>query len=95
VSRACLATASLCALHGALQRAHGDGPGERQLAVDLDGRDVDAVAALELCVAVDRDAPESESEPWRLALEHLERTAAEPAGRPLEEHDLDAASRRR
>ena len=87
--------ASLCALHRTFQRPCGDRPRERQIAVDEDHREVDAIAPLELLVAVDRDAPEVESEPRRLALEHGQRAGAEPAARPLEEHDLDAASRRR
>ena len=48
---------------GAPQRAFGNGLRERDLAVDRnDDREVDAVPALELVVAVDRDAPEHESE---------------------------------
>jgi hypothetical protein len=95
VSRTWLAVVSLCALDGTLQRTCGNRPGERQIAVDEDDGKVDAIAALELIVTVDRDAAESESEPRRLALEHAQRAGAEPAAHPHEEHDLDAASRRR
>jgi hypothetical protein len=95
VSRSCLRAVSLCARHRALQRACGDGSRERQNAVDEDHWEVDAIAPLELLLAVDRHAPEVESEPGRLTLEHGQRVSAEPAARPLEEHDLDAASRRR
>ena len=91
VSRTCLATASLCELHGTRQRPRGNGLRERDLAVDDDDREVDAVAALELIVAVDRDSPELESEPRRLALEEFERTGAETAAGTFVEHDLDSA----
>ena len=67
VSRTRLATTSLCEPHGALQRPRRDRLRERDLAVDEHHREVDAVAALELVVAVDRDAAQAESEPRRLA----------------------------
>ena len=95
MSRSWLRPASLCALHGTLQRTCGNRARKRQIAVDEDDGQIDAIAALELLVTVDRDAAEIESEPRRLALEYGERTRAEPAARSLEEHDLDAASRRR
>jgi hypothetical protein len=95
VSRSWLRAASLCALDGALQRTCGNRPGERQIAVDEDDGKIDAIAALELIVTVDRDAAEVESEPRRLAFEHAQRAGAESAAGPHEEHDLDAASRRR
>ena len=95
MSRSWLRPASLCALHGPLQRSCGNRSRKRQIAVDEDDGKVDAVTALELLVTVDGDAAEIESEPRRLALEHGQRTRAEPAARSLEEHDLDAASRRR
>ena len=95
MSRSWLRAASLCALDGTLQRPCGNRPGERQIAVDEDDGKIDAIAALELIVIVDRDAAEVESEPRRLALEHAQRAGAEPAAGPHEEHDLDAASRRR
>jgi hypothetical protein len=95
MSRSWLRAARLCALDGTLQRARGDRPREGHLTVDHDDRQVDAVAVLEFLVAVDRDAPELEAEPRRLALQHCQRAGAEAAARPLEEHDLDAASRRR
>ena len=89
VSRTRLATASLCESHGALQRPRRDRLGERDLAVDDHDREIDAMAPLELVVAVDRDAPEAEAEPRRLALEQLGRAPAEPATGALVEHDLD------
>ena len=95
MSRSWLRPASLCALHGTLQRTCGNRSRERQIAVDEDDGKIDAVTALELLVTVDGDAAEVESEPRRLALEYGQRTCAEPAARSLEEHDLDAASRRR
>ena len=95
MSRSWLRAASLCARHGTLQRACGNRPGECQVAVDEDDGKINAIAALELIVTVDRDAAESESEPRRLALEHAQRSGAEPAARSHAEHDLDAASRRR
>jgi hypothetical protein len=95
VSRSWPGTASLCASDGALQRARCDGSGKRQITVDQDHGQVDAVAALELLVAVDEDTAERESEPRRLALEHVESAGAEAAARALEEHDLDGTSRRR
>ena len=58
VSRTGLGAASLCERHRALQRPGGNRLRERDLAVDDDHRKVDAVAPLELVVAVDRDAPE-------------------------------------
>jgi hypothetical protein len=91
VSRTRLATASLCELHGALQRSRGDRLRERELAVYDDHGKVDAIAALELLVTVDRDAPEAEPEPRRLAFEQCQRARAEPAAGPLEEHDLDCS----
>jgi hypothetical protein len=95
VSRSCLRTTSLCAPYRALERPRCDRSREGQNAVDEDHGEVDAIAALELVVAVDRDAPEIESELRPFALEHRQRPVAEPAARRLEEHDLDAASRRR
>ncbi len=95
VSRSWLRPASLCALHSALQRPCGHRSHERQIPVDEDDGKIDAIAALELLVTVDRDAAEIESESRRLALEHGQRAGAEPAARSHEDHDLDAASRRR
>ena len=95
MSRSWLRAASLCALHSTLQRACGNRPGECQVAVDQDDGKIDAIAALELIVAVDRDAAESESEPRCLALEHAQRPGAEPAACPLVEHDLDVSRPRR
>jgi hypothetical protein len=95
VSRSWLRAASLCALHCTLQRPWGNRSRKRRIAVDEDDGKIDAVTALELLVTVDGDAAEVESEPRRLALEYGQRTRAEPAARRLEEHDLDAASRRR
>ena len=89
MSRTHLPAASLCDSDGAPQRPRGNRLRERDLAVDDDDGEVDAVAALELVVAVDGDAPELEAEPRRLALEQLERAGAEAAARPLVEHDLD------
>ena len=86
MSRSCLRPASLCALHGTLERACGN---------RLHRGEVDAITPLELLVAVDRNAPEAESESRRLTLEHGQSAGAEPAAGPLEEHDLDAATRRR
>jgi hypothetical protein len=94
VLRTRLGTASLCALHGAPQRARRDGLRERQLAVHDHHRKVDAVAALELVVTVDGDPPQAEAEPRGLALEQLQRTRTETAAGPLEEHDLDGSHRR-
>ena len=65
------------------------------LAVDDDHREVDAIAPLELLVAVDRHAAQVEAEPPGLALEHLQGARAETTAGALVEHDLDAASRRR
>ena len=95
MSRTLVATASLCAPDGTLERVRADRVGEGDLAVDHDHRQVDAVAPLELLVAVDRHPPEPEAEPRRLALEKGERTGTEPAALALEEHDLDRPSRRR
>ena len=92
VSRTLASTASLCALHRPPQGGLRDGVGERDLAVDDHHRKVDAVAALELVVTVDRDAAQVEAEPRRFALEHARGTRAEPAAGALVEHDLDAAS---
>jgi hypothetical protein len=89
VSRTRLPATSLCEAHGALQRPRCDGLRERDLAVHDHHRKLDAVAPLELVVAVDRDTPEAESESRRLALEQLRRTPAEPAAGPFVEHDLD------
>jgi hypothetical protein len=89
VSRTCLATTSLCEAHGALQRSRRDRLRERDLAVDDHHREVDAMLPLELVVAVDRDAPKTESEPRRLALEQLGSATAETAAGALVEHDLD------
>ena len=69
--------------------------GEGDLAVDHDHREVDAVAPLELLVAVDRHPPEPEAEPRRLALEEVQGAGTQPAALPFEEHDLDRPSRRR
>ena len=91
MSRTHLAAASLCDPDGAPQRPLGNCLRERDLAVDHYDREVDPVPALEILVAVDRDAPEPESEPRRLAFQQLERAGAEPAARPLVEHDLDCA----
>jgi hypothetical protein len=85
----------LCALNRALQRPRCHRSHERQIAVYEDDGKVDAIPALELFVTVDRDPAEIESESRRLALEHGERAGAEPAARSHEDHDLDAASRRR
>jgi hypothetical protein len=95
VLRTGLRAASLCALDRALQRALRDGLGECLLAVDEHDGEVDAVALLELGVAVDRDAPQAEPEPRRLALEQLRRTAAESAAGAFVEHDLDRGHRAR
>lgn len=95
MSRTWLAVASLCAFHCALQRHGGDRMHKGLLAVDDDHGEVDAIAPLELLVAVDRDAPQAEAQPRRFALEHCERAYAEPAARPLEEHDVDVRCPRR
>jgi hypothetical protein len=95
VSRSWLRPASLCALHSALQRPCGHRSHERQFAVDEDDGKIDTIPALELLVTVVRNAAEIESQSRRLALEHSERADAEPAARSHEDHDLDAASRRR
>jgi hypothetical protein len=95
VSRAWLAAAILCALHGTPERVRGDRMHKGLLAVDDDHGKVDAVAPLELLVAVDRHAAEAEAEPRCLALEHRERASAEPAARPLVEYDLDVSCPRR
>ena len=95
MSRTWLAAASLCALHRMLERFRGDRIYKGLLAVDDDDREVDAIAPLELLIAVDRDAPQAKAQPWRLALEHRECACAEPAARPLEEHYLDVRSPRR
>jgi hypothetical protein len=95
VSRTWLAAASLCTFHGTLECVRGDRMHKGLLAVDDDHGEVDAIAPLELLVAVDRDAPEVEAEPRGLALEHRERARAEPAARPLVEHDLDVSCLRR
>ena len=89
VSRTSAAATSLCEPHGAPQRPGGNGLRKCDLAVDDDDGEVDAVASLELVVAVDRDAPELESEARRLALEQLERAGAETATCAFVEHDLD------
>jgi hypothetical protein len=89
VSRTRLAAARLCEAHSACQRPCRNGLRERDLPVDGDDGEIDPVTPLELLVAVDRDAPEAESEPRRLALEQLGGTSAEPAAGPLVEHDLD------
>ncbi|MDX6597647.1 MAG: hypothetical protein QOE87_1534 [Gaiellales bacterium] len=89
MSRTRLATASLCEAHRSLERPRRDGLRERDLAVDGDDREVDAMEALELRVAVDRDAPQVESESQRLALEQLACARAEPAPGSFVEHDLD------
>jgi len=95
VSRTLVATAGLCALHGTLQWTRCDRVGECELTVDQYHREIDAIAPLELVVAVDRDAPEAVAEPRRLVFQQLHGTRAEPAPRPLVEHDLDGASPRR
>lgn len=89
MSRTSTAAASLCELHGAPQRPGGNGLRKGDLAVDDDDGEVDSVASLELLVAVDRDAPELESETGRLALEQLECAGAEAAAGAFVEHDLD------
>ena len=89
MSRTCLRAARLCEPYGAPQRPGRNGLRERDLAVDDDDGEVDAVASLELVVAVDRDPPELESEAGRLALEQLERAGAESATGPFVEHDFD------
>ena len=89
MSRTRAAETSLCALDRALQGALRDSLGEGRLTVDEHHRQVDAVAPLELGVAIDRDAPQVESEPRGLALEQLGRAGAEPAARAFVEHDLD------
>jgi hypothetical protein len=95
VSRTLVAATRLCAPDGTFQRICADRVREGDLAVDHDHRQVDAVAPLELLVAVDRHPPEPEADPRRLALEKGERTGTEPAALALEEHDLDGARRRR
>ena len=92
VSRTLVSKASLCALYRPPQGGLGDGVREGDLAVDSHHRKVDAVAALELVVTVDRDAAQVEAEHGRFALEQREGARAEPAAGALVEHDLDAAS---
>ena len=89
MSRTHLAAASLCDLDGAAQGPRGNRLRERDPAVDDHDGEIDAVTALELVVAVDRDPPELESEPRRLALEQLESARAEAAALSLVENDLD------
>ena len=95
MSRTWLAAASLCTFHGTLECVRGDRMRKGLLAVDQHHGEIDAIAPLELLVAVDRHAPQAEAQPRRLAFEHAQRAGAEPAAGPHEEHDLDAASRRR
>jgi hypothetical protein len=85
----------LCVSNSALQRARANRYGEGQISVDEDDGEIDAIAALELLVTVDRDAAEVVSQARRFALEHVQRAGAEATPRALEEHDLDAATRRR
>ncbi len=91
VSRTPVSKASLCALYRPPQGGLRHGVRERDLALDGHHGKVDAVAPLELVVAVDHDAAQVESERRRFALEHREGARAEPAAGALVEHDLDAA----
>jgi hypothetical protein len=93
VSRTRAAPKSLCALDRPPQLASRDCLGEGRLAVDEHDGQVDAVAPLELIVAVDRNAPQAEAEPWRLVLEQLRRARTEPAAGAFVEHDLDRGHR--
>ena len=93
--RTSIPAASLCALDRALEGASRDGLGECRLAVDEHYGQVDAVAPLELGVAVDRDALQAEPEPRRFALEQVCRAAAESAAGTFVEHDLDRGHRAR
>jgi hypothetical protein len=95
VSRTPLAAASLCTQHSTLERTGCDGIGERDVTVDHDHRELDAIAPLEIVVAVDGDAPKAIAEARRLLLQQFQGARAEPASRPFVEHDLDRASPRR
>ena len=72
----CVSTASLCALYRAPQGGPAATAWVKAISPSMSHhRKVDAVAALELVVTVDRDAPQVEAEPRRLALEQRERRA--------------------